>query len=83
MQNPAVDIDRLPPGELMAALIVGHAGGFYVGIQHARRWQDSLVVFTTSFGASLALTLPDFTTQNIRQKLELKHAEFGIPWEPA
>src|SRR5260370_32042164 len=71
------DHSRLSPGELMAAMIVEHGGGFFQGLQHAPRWQETLVIFTTSFGASLAIPLDELCTQAIRQRLELAPAEFG------
>src|SRR6266404_3168249 len=73
------DHSRLSPLELLVAMTVDSGGGFYAGLQPAVvKGQHSLVIFKTSFGAALALTLDELSTQAVRNKLQLAHQEFGV-----
>ncbi len=77
-----LDKSSFSPLELLVAMIVEHAGGFYRGLQPGfAPGQHTLVLFNASFGATSALPIDELSTQAIRQKLELMHAEFGIPWD--
>ena len=76
------DHSRLSPLELLVAITVETGGGFYTGMQPATvAGQHSLVIFQTSFGASLALPLDELSTQSVKHKLQQAHIKFGKEWE--
>jgi hypothetical protein len=76
------DHSSLSPRELLICMIVEHAGGLFMGEQRAEvPGQEDLVIFNTTFGASLALPVSELSTQAVRQKLELAHQMFGVEWE--
>jgi hypothetical protein len=76
------DIAGLPPAEMLAAIVVQSGGGSYVGLQRAFvPGHDTLVLFNTPWGSTLALPVNEVSTQAVRDKLERAAADFGIPLE--
>ena len=73
------DISALPPLELLAAITVASGGGFYVGLQKAYApGCHSLVLFNAHFGATLAISIDELSTQAVKDKLAKAAADFGI-----
>jgi hypothetical protein len=64
--------------ELLCALIVESGGGIFMGLQLPEvAGHETLCIFNTHWGASLALNLPDLSSQSVREKLRNAHERFG------
>jgi hypothetical protein len=84
--STTLDLSKLCPVEFLAAMMVGHQGCNYLGLQApANRGDSHLVIFipTPRLGCSLpgtCLSIPllDLSTRSIRDKLLEAHIRFGL-----